>query len=332
MTKREANLWQGVDAGARDKLNSRDYRTGSFAQELSQRGVDAGALFVAGHKQGQNVGGHRELAYITGTKYTLGPPTADSTGLSNPVTLIGATPGYKLAIVRDGTGKLASVKFANIGVPLNPDGTLATVKDWPRASEVKDPWIPGVEVFARKIHAQRHRGFFGEFVRRDDGILARIGLWPKQWSAARMFANTAKGFHVHPPSIPENADAADWLCRVFVDEPKNYTLRRYDDEQWDVMFFVQGRVEMILCDIRAGLPRRVMRFFVDGDNHRSKDNIGVVIPPGVAHAIRAEGAEDVIMVYGTSTIFHPEFEGRIASEIETAKLPESWQKFLGSGD
>jgi hypothetical protein len=41
-----------------------------------------------------------------------------------------------------------------------------------------------------------------------------------------------------------------------------------------------------------------------------------------------EGAEDVIMVYGTSTIFHPEFEGRIASEIETAELPESWQKFL----
>jgi hypothetical protein len=34
------------------------------------------------------------------------------------------------------------------------------------------------------------------------------------------------------------------------------------------------------------------------------------------------------MVYGTSTIFVPEFEGRIASEIETAELPESWRKFL----
>jgi len=95
-----------------------------------------------------------------------------------------------------------------------------------------------------------------------------------------------------------------------------------------VMFFLQGRVEMILCDIRAGLRRRVMRFFVDGDNHRGNNNVGVVIPPGVAHAIRAEGAEDVIMVYGTSAIFHPEFEGRIASEIESAELPESWQKFL----
>jgi dTDP-4-dehydrorhamnose 3,5-epimerase-like enzyme len=199
-------------------------------------------------------------------------------------------------------------------------------------ADIKEAWIPGVEIFARKVYPQRHRGLFGEFVRRDEGILAQIGLWPKQWSAARMFANTAKGFHVHPPSVPESNAAADWLRRLFVAEPKNYSLRRYDDEQWDVMFFLQGRVEMILCDIRAGLPRRVMRLFVDGDNHRSNSNVGLVIPPGVAHAIRAEGAEDVMMVYGTSTIFHPEFEGRIASEIETSELPESWQKFLGSGD
>jgi dTDP-4-dehydrorhamnose 3,5-epimerase-like enzyme len=73
-----------------------------------------------------------------------------------------------------------------------------------------------------------------------------------------------------------------------------------------------------------------MRFFVDGDNHRSRNNVGVIIPPGVAHAIRAEGSEDVIMVYGTSTTFQPEFEGRIVSEIETAELPESWRKFLSS--
>ena len=197
--------------------------------------------------------------------------------------------------------------------------------------EIREVWIPGVEIFARKIYPQRHRGFFGEFVRRDEGILARIGLWPRQWSAARMFSQSAKGFHVHPPDIPEGVTASAWLRRQFVDEPDNFSLRRYADEQWDVMFFLQGRAEMILCDVRIGFPRRVMRFFVDGDNHRSNNNIGVVIPPGVGHAIRSEGSEDVIMVYGTSTIFHPEFEGRIASEIETAQLPESWEKFLGRG-
>jgi hypothetical protein len=52
----------------------------------------------------------------------------------------------------------------------------------------------------------------------------------------------------------------------------------------------------------------------------------------VAHAIRVEGSEDVVMVYGTSTVFRPEVEGRIASEIENAELPESWQRFLNSGD
>jgi dTDP-4-dehydrorhamnose 3,5-epimerase-like enzyme len=249
MTKREQNLWQGIDPDARSAVGARDYRPVSFAQELAQRGVEAGELLAADRNQ----------------------------------------------------------------------------------NDIKEAWIPGVEIFERKIHPQRHRGFFGEFVRRDEGILARIGLWPKQWSAARMFGHTAKGFHVHPPSIPRGS-ATDWLRRLFVDEPEQYSLRRYDDEQWDVMFFLQGRVEMILCDIRAGLPRRVMRFFIDGDNHRSNNNAGVVIPPGVAHAFRVEGGEDVIMVYGTSTTFHPEFEGRIASEVEAAELPQSWQKFLGRGD
>jgi len=249
MSKHEQNLWQGIDVGAQKALSMRNYRTASFAQELSERGVDASELAAADRNK----------------------------------------------------------------------------------REVKEAWIPGVEIFSRKIHAQRHRGSFGEFVRRDEGILAQIGFWPKQWSAARMFAHTAKGFHVHPPSISADATtAADWVRRLFIDEPDNYSLRRYDDEQWDVMFFLQGRAEMILCDVRAGFPKRIMRFFIDGDNYRSNNNIGVVVPPGVAHAIRAEGSEDVIMVYGTSTIFHPEFEGRIASEIETAQLPESWETFLRS--
>jgi hypothetical protein len=38
----------------------------------------------------------------------------------------------------------------------------------------------------------------------------------------------------------------------------------------------------------------------------------------------------VIMVYGTSTTFHPEFEGRMGSEVESAPLPKPWRKFLKS--
>jgi dTDP-4-dehydrorhamnose 3,5-epimerase-like enzyme len=194
--------------------------------------------------------------------------------------------------------------------------------------ELRDAWIPGVEIFPRSIYHQRHRGVFGEFARRDEGILKRIGFWPGQWANARMFAQTAKGFHVHPPSIPEGTKPEAWMRRLFLDEPENYALRPYADEQWDVMFFVQGVAEMILRDVRAGLPSRTMRFFVDGDNRPGANNVGIVVPPGVAHAIRVEGSEDVIMVYGTSTSFQPEFEGRIGSEIETATLPESWERFL----
>jgi dTDP-4-dehydrorhamnose 3,5-epimerase-like enzyme len=194
--------------------------------------------------------------------------------------------------------------------------------------EVTEAWIPGVEIFPRTIYHQRHRGVFGEFVRRDEGLLKRIGFWPGQWANARMFAQTAKGFHVHPPSIPDETEPEAWMRRLFLDEPDNYSLRRYAEEQWDVMFFVQGVAEMILRDVRAGMPTRTMRFFVDGDNRPGANNVGIVVPPGIAHAIRVEGSEDVIMVYGTSTSFHPEFEGRIASEIETAPLPESWAAFL----
>ena len=248
MSKRDKNLWVGLNAAAQAALASRDYKAGSFSQRLAHSGVDAGELAAADR----------------------------------------------------------------------------------RKPEIKKTWIPGVEIFSRTIYSQRHRGAFGEFVRRDEGILGKIGFWPKQWSAARMFAHSAKGFHVHPPSIPSETTAQKWLRRLFVTEPANYTLRRYDEEQWDVMLFVQGRAEMILRDVRAGLPTRTMKFFVDGDNHRGRNNVGIVVPPGVAHAIRVEGSEDVIMIYGTSTIFHPEFEGRIASEIETAELPDSWQKFLSS--
>jgi len=236
----------------------------------------------------------------------------------------GLNPAVRKTLVeRDYSARSFAQRLAEVGIEAGQ--LTGEIRSKPEVAEV---WIPGVEVFARTIHPQRHRGLFGEFVRRDEGALARIGLWPQQWSAARMFARTAKGFHVHPPSVPEGTAPNDWFQRLFVTEPENFSLRRYDEEQWDVMFFVQGRAEMILREARAGMPRRTMRFFIDGDDHRGPNNAGVVIPPGVAHAIRVEGSEDLIMAYGTSTSFKAEFEGRIASEVETAELPPSWEQFL----
>jgi dTDP-4-dehydrorhamnose 3,5-epimerase-like enzyme len=220
-------------------------------------------------------------------------------------------------------------KTGSLAERLSSSGVDASELVAPRSkAELKKVWIPGVEIFSRTIHPQRHRGSFGELARESEGIIGKIGLHLKQWSAARMFANSAKGFHIHPPSIPDDTTVEKWFKRLFVAQPQNYSLRPYDREQWDVMFFLQGRAEIFLRDARGGLPERNMRLFVDGDNHRSRNNAGIVIPPGVAHAIRAEGSEDLIMVYGTSTTFQPEFEGRIASEIETAELPASWRRFL----
>src|SRR5216110_238284 len=98
-------------------------------------------------------------------------------------------------------------------------------------TELKRVWIPGVEIFSREIHPQRHRGSFGELAREAQGVLGKIKLCPRQWSAARMFANSAKGFHIHPPSLPANITAEKSLHRFFNNQPQNYSLRPYDLEQ-----------------------------------------------------------------------------------------------------
>jgi dTDP-4-dehydrorhamnose 3,5-epimerase-like enzyme len=197
-------------------------------------------------------------------------------------------------------------------------------------ADLADGWIPGVEIFKRVVWHQRHRGWFAEVARRDDpsSTLARIGMWPQQWSTATMFAGTAKGFHIHPPHIPDGQAPEAWLRRLFIDEPRSYGLRLYDREQWDAMFFVRGICEMFLIDERAGMPQRKMRFLIDGDDRPGPNNVGVVIPPGVAHAVRSAGSDDVLMVYGTSTQFVPENEGRLFSDVEEAPVPPPWAKYF----
>lgn len=190
-----------------------------------------------------------------------------------------------------------------------------------------DVAIPGVEVFHRKVFHQRYRGYFAEFAREGESLLGKIGLWPKQWATAKMFAGTSKGFHIHPPHIPEGTAPEAWFKKLFLEEPQNFSLRPYDHEQWDVMFFIQGICEMFLIDERAGMPRKKMRFMIEGDDLRGGNNVGVVIPAGVAHAIRSASSQDLIMVYGTSTTFNMENEGRIAHDLETPDTPADWETF-----
>ncbi len=191
-----------------------------------------------------------------------------------------------------------------------------------------EAWIPGVELLPRRVFQQKGRGYFAELTRLNEGTLERIGLAPRQWASALMHRESAKGFHIHPPHIPENADAAGWFRKLYVDSPEDYSLRPYDKEQWDVMFFLTGICEMLLVDERAGMPRRVMRFTIPGDSRPGPDNAAVVIPSGVAHALRNIGNEDLIMVYGTSTSFNPAWEGRIESSVEKAPLPPDWERYL----
>ncbi len=94
------------------------------------------------------------------------------------------------------------------------------------------------------------------------------------------------------------------------------------------MFFAAGGAEMLLVDERAGMERRVMRLIIEGDDRRGPGNAAVVIPPGVAHAIRSEGSRDLVMIYGTTTKFDPLAEGRLAADVEAAPLPECWERYV----
>ena len=110
--------------------------------------------------------------------------------------------GQKELRARDYKGASLAERLRLMGVDA---GELVAAE---RNEALEKAWIPGVEIFSRTVYAQRYRGTFGEFARRDEGVLHRIGLWPVQWATARMFARTAKGFHIHPPSIPEGKDPA----------------------------------------------------------------------------------------------------------------------------
>lgn len=191
-----------------------------------------------------------------------------------------------------------------------------------------DAWIPGVEIFPRRVFQQKGRGYFAELTRPGEGVLGRIGLTPRQWASACMHRDSAKGFHIHPPFIPGGADPEAWFRKLYLESPEDFSLRPYDKEQWDVMFFLTGICEMLLVDERAGMPRRIMRFTIPGDSRPGPDNAAVVIPSGVAHALRSIGNEDLIMVYGTTTIFNPAWEGRIESGVEKAPLPPDWEMYL----
>jgi dTDP-4-dehydrorhamnose 3,5-epimerase-like enzyme len=121
-----------------------------------------------------------------------------------------------------------------------------------------------------------------------------------------------------------------WFEKVFPTSGTTSEQRPYHLEQWDVMFFLTSRCEFFLIDERAGMPRRKMRFSISGDSHPGPDNIAIIIPPGVAHALTNLGNEDLIMVYGTSTSFNPLWEGRIESNIERCSLPNDWERYFNS--
>jgi hypothetical protein len=60
-----------------------------------------------------------------------------------------------------------------------------------------------VEIFPRRVFQQKGRGYFAELTRLSEAVLDRIGPRPRQWASALMHRDSAKGFHIHPPHVPD---------------------------------------------------------------------------------------------------------------------------------
>jgi dTDP-4-dehydrorhamnose 3,5-epimerase-like enzyme len=76
----------------------------------------------------------------------------------------------------------------------------------------------------------------------------------------------------------------------------------------------------------------MLTWYLDIEKVRFEERLQlhIDVAPGVAHALRSIGNRDLIMVYGTSTTFNPDWEGRIASGIENSPLPADWAAYLAA--
>jgi dTDP-4-dehydrorhamnose 3,5-epimerase len=140
-------------------------------------------------------------------------------------------------------------------------------------------FIEGVSFKELVTHVDE-RGFFREILRVTDSCFSE-GFG--QWSHSRMYAGTAKAWHVHQKQV-------DW-------------------------WYVGGGVlKVVLHDLRESSPtfRQTMEFRL-GDNQPSRV---VRIPPGVAHGCKCiSGPADLF--YITSRVYDPSDEGRIPHDDQS---------------
>ena len=116
-----------------------------------------------------------------------------------------------------------------------------------------------------------------------------------------MFAQTAKGFHVHPPNIPKGTKAEDWMRRLFVKEWSDAenlaafgpeTLARYGTGRNYVAYFVfSGSIDPatgMLMNI-SEIKERAGQVLHEGFDHKflNEDNMAFAsVPPTTENVAR----------------------------------------------
>jgi dTDP-4-dehydrorhamnose 3,5-epimerase len=190
------------------------------------------------------------------------------------------------------TGNTAAVKVARplasadnleLLVPECARG-IGTVIGSPDSAEL----ITGVRVQALACYPD-DRGYFLEIQRFGHGPAAAFPAESTQVSAALTYPGALKAFHYH----------------------------LHQTDCWTV---VQGMLQVVLADLRAGSPTFGVRNTMYVGPLRPWQ---VLIPPGVAHGYKVIGEREALLVYLTDKFYNPRDEGRIA--YNDASLNYDWE-------
>lgn len=121
------------------------------------------------------------------------------------------------------------------------------------------------------------RGYFLEFLRMGQGLVAGYPAASTQVSVSLMYPGSIKAFHYH---------------------------RR----QTDVWAVVGGMLQVALVDLRSGSPTQGRRNTLYIGELRPWQ---LLIPPGVAHGCKAIGTSPTVLLYATDHFYNPSDEGRL---------------------
>ena len=146
--------------------------------------------------------------------------------------------------------------------------------------------IDGVVIKEPRVHAD-DRGYLIELVRDDEPVFREV----KQTTFTLSYPGVIKAFHWHK-------------------------------RQWDIWFFSSGMAQVVLYDLREGVPSCGRTEVLYAGDRRP---LVIAIPPGVAHGYRVLGSEPVGLFYHTTETYDPRAPDEERIPFDDPRIGFDWR-------